>query len=341
MLGHRHGLWRVSFFYARIEKTYQKNKNDKTGLALTYLSFRALIALPQGIVRNLKAWGRATNDKGGNFMGIVQVTTRPSFYAALEAENREKKSNPETVLTGKLMMKVVVGGLRDPMKRIQQKRIGRVIRSVLKEKGVFTREYNDSDDLGYYTWDGITLHQNEIITDPFPISGIRRFEALMDAFAAEKWYPEDIVLTYYLDGGDLSTAMNLLNILESRRPLIEQALSLQEPMQIIANYGLALGITLSAFSYPAIEAAAFLIAQGCKMALTTGKARMKPCDMSNPKYQMRTGLLRLGFIGEEFERPRKTLLEGLDGDMAFFNEEQKKIAAAKRKAKKLNTPQFA
>lgn len=276
-------------------------------------------------------------------MGIVQVTTRPSYYAALEAENRKKKPNPESeiVLTGKLMMKVVVGGLRDPMKRIQQKRIETVISSVLRQKGIYTREYNNSDDRGYYSWDGITLHQNEIFTDAFPVGEIKRFEALMNAFDAEKWYPEDIVLTYYPDGGDLSTVLNLLNILESRRPLIEQALSLREPMRIIVNYGLALGISLSVFSYPAVEAAAFLIAQGCKMALTTGKARMKPCDMSNPKYQMRTWLLRLGFIGEEFERPRKTLLEGLAGDMAFFNEEQKQVAAAKRKANKLNTPQSA
>ena len=187
----------------------------------------------------------------------------------------------------------------------------------------------------------MTLHQNEISTEAFPISEIKRFESLMKAFDLEGWYPEVIVLTYYPDGGDLSTVLNLMNILESRRTLIEQALSLKEPMMIIVNQGLALGISLSVFSYPVIEAAAFLIAQASKMALTTGKARMKPCDMSNPRYQMRTWLLRLGFIGDGFERPRKTLLEGLDGDTAFFNEEQKQVAVAKRKAKKLNAPQTA
>ena len=43
-----------------------------------------------------------------------------------------------------------------------------------------------------------------------------------------------------------------------------------------------------------------------------------------------------GFIGEKYERPRKTLLEGLAGDVAFYDEEQKKAAAARRKARKLN-----
>ena len=276
-------------------------------------------------------------------MGIVQVTTRPSYYAALEAENRKKKPEPEPeiVLTGKLSIRMEIGGLRDRLMRIQQKRIEKVTSSALREKGVYTREYNSGDDLGYYSWNGLMLHQNEIYTEAFPISEITRFEALMKAFDLEGWYPEVNVLTYYPDGGDLSTVLNLMNILESRRPLIEQALSLKEPMMIIVNQGLALGISLSVFSYPVIEAAAFLIAQASKMALTTGKARMKPCDMSNPKYQMRTWLLRLGFIGDGFERPRKTLLEGLDGDTAFFNEEQKQVAVAKRKAKKLNAPQTA
>lgn len=62
---------------------------------------------------------------------------------------------------------------------------------------------------------------------------------------------------------------------------------------------------------------------------------MKPCDGSNPKFQMRSWLLRLGFIGEEYERPRHTLLSGLEGDSAFFTERGKsgrwKSAAGKRR----------
>ena len=271
-------------------------------------------------------------------MGIIQVTKRPSYYTALEEKSvrKEGKQIPKIGQNGKMMMKMTVGGLRDPMMRIQQKQIKKVISVALREKGTYTRKYNNSDDLGYYSWNGFTLHQNVIYTCAFPISEITRFETLVNALNAEGWYPDDIVLTYYSDGGDLSTVLNLVNIMESRRPLIEQALSLREPMQIFVNYGLALGISPSDFSFPTIEAAAYLIAQGCKMALKTGRARMKPCDMSNPKYQMRTWLLRMGFIGEEFERSRKTLLEG---DQAFFTDAQKQVAVAKRKAKKLNTLQ--
>ena len=83
-------------------------------------------------------------------MGIVQVTTRPSYYASHEAEKRKKK--PEIVLTGKLSIRMEIGGLSDRLMRIQQKRIEKVVSSALREKGVYTREYNSGDDLGYYSW---------------------------------------------------------------------------------------------------------------------------------------------------------------------------------------------
>lgn len=273
-------------------------------------------------------------------MGVIRVTPRPSYFAALEAEKamRVPEPEPEFILTGKVSVRMEVGGLKEAMMRHKQKRIEGVIHSALRKKGIYNYQYNNSDDRGYYSWDNLTLHGNMIYVDAMPVSELTCLEKVMDALNAEGWYPEDIVLTYFPDGGDISTVYNLVTILESRQPLIEHALSLKDEMQIIVNDGLTLGISLSAFSYPAIEAAAFLIAQACKMALATGKARMKPCDMSNPKFQMRTWLLRLGFIGEEFERPRRTLLEGLEGDTAFFSEEQKQVAVAKRKAKKLNAP---
>ena len=271
-------------------------------------------------------------------MGVIRVTPRPSYYTAMEAEKVMKSSKPELILAGKVSLRFGVGGLKEGLKCLQQKRIEGVIHSALRKKGKYNYQYNSSDDRGYYRWDNFTLHGNKIYVDALQVGELTCIEKVMDALNEQGWYPEDIVLTYFSDDGNITTVYNLVKILESRRLLIEQALSLRDPMQIIINHGLALGITLSAFSYRAVEAAAFLIAQASKMALATGKARMKPCDMSNPKFQMRTWLLRLGFIGEEFERPRRTLLEGLEGDTAFFSEEQKQVAVAKRKARKLNAP---
>ena len=271
-------------------------------------------------------------------MGTIRVTPRPSYYTALEVLKASRKPKAPIDMSGKLTIQIRVGGIKSPSMTSLQKQIEGVISSALGQKGRFIRAYSSYDDRGLYIWKHMTLHQNVIATKPLPIRTISILEKPLTAMREKGWYPEDIVLTYYPDGGNNRTLSNLMNILESRRSLIEQALALREPLQIIVNHGLALAISLSVFSYPAIEASAFLIAQATKMALNTGKAHMKPCDMSNPRYQMRIWLVRLGFIGEEFERPRKTLLEGLPGDTAFFSEEQKQLAIARRKAKKMNSP---
>jgi len=55
------------------------------------------------------------------------------------------------------------------------------------------------------------------------------------------------------------------------------------------------------------------------MAKAVRSASPKPQQSENPKYAMRTWLLRLGFIGEEFATARDFLTRNLDGDAAFRN----------------------
>lgn len=54
-----------------------------------------------------------------------------------------------------------------------------------------------------------------------------------------------------------------------------------------------------------------------QMAKTVRTASPKPQQNENPKYAMRTWLLRLGFIGEEFSTARDILTRRLAGDTAF------------------------
>lgn len=46
-------------------------------------------------------------------------------------------------------------------------------------------------------------------------------------------------------------------------------------------------------------------------------ASPKPQQTENEKYAMRCWLLRLGFIGEEFETAREILLRNLEGNTAW------------------------
>ena len=56
-----------------------------------------------------------------------------------------------------------------------------------------------------------------------------------------------------------------------------------------------------------------------QMAKTVRTASAKPQQRENPKYAMRTWLLRLGFIGDEFKTARDLYTGRLEGDAAFRN----------------------
>jgi hypothetical protein len=64
-----------------------------------------------------------------------------------------------------------------------------------------------------------------------------------------------------------------------------------------------------------------------QMAKEVRTASPKPQQNENPKYAMRTWLLRLGFIGEEFATARDILTRKLAGDTAFRHGREQRAAA--------------
>lgn len=56
-----------------------------------------------------------------------------------------------------------------------------------------------------------------------------------------------------------------------------------------------------------------------QMAKEAKSASPKPQQTENPKYAMRTWLLRLGFLGDEFKTAREVLTKRLPGDASFRN----------------------
>ena len=70
-------------------------------------------------------------------------------------------------------------------------------------------------------------------------------------------------------------------------------------------------------------------------AASTRKARMKPCDMSNPKYRdALVGSCGWASLASSLPRPRQTLLEHLDGNAAFFDDAGRQKAKEKRQRQK-------
>ena len=63
-----------------------------------------------------------------------------------------------------------------------------------------------------------------------------------------------------------------------------------------------------------------------QMAKEVKCASPKETQKENPKYAMRTWLLRLGFIGDEFKTARDILTRNLEGDAAFRNGRTNEVA---------------
>ncbi|MGJ8387784.1 virulence protein [Streptococcus agalactiae] len=59
------------------------------------------------------------------------------------------------------------------------------------------------------------------------------------------------------------------------------------------------------------------IAALCKMSMDAKRINDSSKEVVNEKYAFRCFLLRLGFIGDEFKKDRKILLEKLSGSSAF------------------------
>nr|DAR48118.1 MAG TPA: Putative amidoligase enzyme [Caudoviricetes sp.] len=61
------------------------------------------------------------------------------------------------------------------------------------------------------------------------------------------------------------------------------------------------------------------IAALCKMSINAKRINESSKEVINEKYAFRCFLLRLGFIGDEFKKDRKILLEKLSGSSSFRN----------------------
>ncbi len=160
-------------------------------------------------------------------MGIIRVTPRPGYYASMTGMEEATTPVTETDNAGMLTVSVMIGGLNDLSMTRQQSRIHRALAESMKNNGRYTRAYEYEDDRGYYIWDNFKLHQNILTSSLLMESEISILEKPLAGLAQHKWYPEDIVITYYPENRSMTTIVNLITILESRRQLIEQALQLK------------------------------------------------------------------------------------------------------------------
>lgn len=273
-------------------------------------------------------------------MGVVTVTAYPSRYAhepdSGKVEELERKSRHEwrNRPAGGFFLRlgVVKIGRKQNHSPYAQRELARLIGEALGMKPEYDRRAQGYD-VG--TWH---ITGSNLVTDQFDINSMEDVLNVLERLKAAGYVPDEAVYIHFQpEEYDLHAVLNLSNIMEARNKLIVQALGLTDDIRIIVDEELAFGIPLDAFSFETLEACIYLLRQGSIQAASVGKARMKPCDNSNPRYQMRTWLLRLGFVGEEFARPRHTLLCNLKGNGAFFDEQGQEKAAVRLKARRMTS----
>lgn len=275
-------------------------------------------------------------------MGVIRATAYPSRYAG--AFNREWEENEAVGQERECAQLECVGKLyatarvRSPWFREAdaQREIARTLGLAMNVKPLYTRNRGGSlYDRGWYDVGDWRICGKHVLTENFTLDTMPCVLKALEALGRRGFAPDgELALHFVPKQCNMEMVMNAYTILDARRELVEMALGLREEVQLVVGQDLAFSLPLDAFSIPAIEACACLLVQVCAMAASTRKARMKPCDMSNPKYQMRSWLLRLGFIGEQFARPRQTLLEHLDGNAAFFDDVGRQKAKEKRQRQK-------
>ena len=164
---------------------------------------------------------------------------------------------------------------------------------------------------------------------------------------------DGLEVTLPLEGHSGTTLRNLVNMIFSKQHLIVKAFKLTEPLmdgtfaedlsfKEISTFeefqkaidelgteripGLAFDfeketftIKLKAETWEADHIAAFqdLAAFINKSALKQKRASFKQAQDDNPKYALRTWLIRLGMNGSEYKTTRKVLLANLEGSGAF------------------------
>ncbi|PYG84793.1 hypothetical protein LY28_03586 [Ruminiclostridium sufflavum DSM 19573] len=163
----------------------------------------------------------------------------------------------------------------------------------------------------------------------------------------------DFEITIPMDGHTGSTLRNMLNMLYSKQPVIKKVLEIEADIlktDFIADLNKANIQTIEEFKteiagkqesgYHGIEfdftnnTITFMFFKHLQepdrlqaytqfLALLSQSARglkhasPKPTTTDNYKFTMRTWLIRLGFVGDEYKAARKAILKNLEGNGAF------------------------
>lgn len=203
---------------------------------------------------------------------------------------------------------------------ISQRSIAQKISSALNSRAVYHRDkqWRSIYNRGNYEVSGWIVSARQVTSRGFELNELQSILEVLGVLRDSGHAPEEEIRICLNQEQSRQQVINLITMFEAKKKLIESALQTEEEIRIIVDRTISLSITLGVFDLPKIEAAICLMHQMAIQATNTRRIRMKAVEVVNARYQLRTWLLRLGFIGEEFASVRHTLLKHLDGNAAFL-----------------------
>ena len=110
---------------------------------------------------------------------------------------------------------------------------------------------------------------------------------------------------------------NLTKLVAAKSTLLKHALAIDDLPIAVTDDLISFPWFTHALDPESCKAYTDLITAMCKMAREAKWVTAKEKEATNPKYEFRCFLLRLGFIGDQYKATRKILLKNLSGSSAF------------------------
>lgn len=182
---------------------------------------------------------------------------------------------------------------------------------------------SELEQRGFMAKENPYLKKQEILSEEKESSEEEQLDSGNQEEASEK---EGIGLTvsmprkYFND----QALARLKNLVTSKQTLIKKALGIEElPIKVGDEKVSFPWFECKPMDEDAVTAYSHLIYALCEMAKNQNRIIAIEKEVENEKYAFRCFLLRLGFIGEQYKKERKILLQNLSGSAAFKNNKDK------------------
>lgn len=167
--------------------------------------------------------------------------------------------------------------------------------------------------------DDVSLEESSRVIDACVMAGFDPIEWDKNTEPKEAEADDDLSLTVSMPRELFTDSQldNLQKLIDAKGALLKTALAVDALPVIVTDETVSFPWFTRDIDAEHCAAYTCLITSICKMAKEAKRVTAKEKDTDNPKYAFRCFLLRLGFIGDEFKKNRKILLENLSGSSAF------------------------